>query len=212
MEVVPEGCEMTTPRRAGAETSKTRASLLDSAERLMLDEGYAAVTYRQVASKAGVTPGLVQYYFPAQDDLFIALVRRRTEQTVGAFVQALQTDQPLRALWEFSYDRTAATLIAELMALANHRKAIQAEIAAVGEKVRELTLEALVRSPNDYSRPLGPVSPEVLVFLMTSSPRMIHIEGSVGMSTSHTEAADFLEGYLDEVEPRQVPNESSGPA
>ncbi len=33
-----------TTRRIGTETSKTRSSLLDAAERLMLEEGYAAVT------------------------------------------------------------------------------------------------------------------------------------------------------------------------
>jgi AcrR family transcriptional regulator len=195
---------MTTPRRVGAETSKTRALLLERAERLMLDEGYAAVTYRGLAARAGVTSGLVQYYFPTLDDLFVALVQRRTEETVGTLVGALQTDQPLRALWEFSNNRYAAALIAELTALANHRKAIRAEIAAVGEKVRELTLEALAKSSNDYTRPLGSVSVEVLVFLMTSTPRMIHIEEAVGMTASHAEAADFLEHYLDEVEPRHT--------
>lgn len=193
---------MTTPRRVGAETSKTRAALLDSAEKLMLSEGYAAVTYRGVASRAGVTSGLVQYYFPTLDDLFLALVRRRTDQTLGVLVEALRTDHPLRALWEFSNNWTAGALIAELTALANHRKKIRAEIAAVGEKVRELTLEALSRSSNDYTVPLGRVPAEVLVFLVTSSPRMVIMEQSVGMSTSHAETIDFVERYLDKVEPR----------
>ncbi|CUU55110.1 DNA-binding transcriptional regulator, AcrR family [Parafrankia irregularis] len=194
---------MTTPRRVGTETSKTRAVLLDSAERLMLGEGYAAVTYRGVAARAGVTSGLVQYYFPTLDDLFLALVRRRTEQTLSTLVEALQTGQPLRALWEFSNNRTAGALIAELTALANHRKIIRAEMAAVGEKVRALTLEALARSSNDYTVPLENIPVEVLVFLVTSSPRAIITEQSVGMSTSHAETLEFVERYLDRVEPRQ---------
>ncbi|MBL7491718.1 TetR/AcrR family transcriptional regulator [Frankia sp. AgB1.9] len=192
---------MTRPRRVGTETSAKRADLLDAAERLMLAEGYAAVTYRVVAAQAGMTPSLVQYYFPTLDELFLALVRRRSEQTVGALVRALETDQPLRAIWEFANNRTAAALIAELMALANHRKAIRSEIAAVGEQVRELTLAAMARSGNDYTSPLVPVSPEILVFLLTSSPRMMRMEQAVGMSGSHTEVADFLAGYLDKVEP-----------
>ena len=44
---------MARQRRVGAETSETRAALLDSAERLMLDEGYASVTYRRVAARRG---------------------------------------------------------------------------------------------------------------------------------------------------------------
>ena len=49
-----------TKRRVGAETSKTRDAVLDSVEGLLLDEGYAGVSYRAVASKAvaprGETP------------------------------------------------------------------------------------------------------------------------------------------------------------
>ena len=50
---------MATERRIGSESSETRKRLLDIAERLMLDEGYAAVTSRRVASLAGVNPALV---------------------------------------------------------------------------------------------------------------------------------------------------------
>ncbi|OAA27518.1 transcriptional regulator, tetR family [Frankia sp. EI5c] len=199
---------MTTPRRVGAQKSKTRTILLDRAERLMLDEGYAAVTYRVLAAKAGVTPGLVQYYFPTLDDLFLALVRRRSEQTVGALVKALETRQPLRALWEFANNPTAAALIAELTALANHRKAIRTEIAEVGEKARALILDALEESPGDYTFPTEPISPEVLVFLVTSIPRMILMEQAVGMSTGHAPTLDLLERYLDRVEPRAAPVDS----
>ena len=74
---------LTTPRRIGTETSKTRAALLDAAEKLMLEEGYAAVTSRHVAAKAGLKPQLVHYYFRTMEDLFLALFRRRAEQGRG---------------------------------------------------------------------------------------------------------------------------------
>ena len=44
---------MASTRRIGAESSETRAALLDAAERLMLEHGYAAVTSRRVAGAAG---------------------------------------------------------------------------------------------------------------------------------------------------------------
>ena len=46
-------------RRVGATTSKTRDTLLDSVEQMMLNEGYASVSYRALAAKAEVTPSLV---------------------------------------------------------------------------------------------------------------------------------------------------------
>ena len=69
---------MAAQRRIGTETSKTRDALPDAVERLMLRDGYAAVTYRAVAAEAGVTSGLVQYYFPALDQVFLAAIRRRS--------------------------------------------------------------------------------------------------------------------------------------
>jgi AcrR family transcriptional regulator len=193
---------MGTPRRVGAETSKTRAVLLDCTERLMVDEGYAAVTYRNVAAQAGVTPGLVQYYFPALDDLFVALVRDRAERGLKKLIRQLRTDRPLRALWQYVNHRASAALTAELTALANHRKAIQAEIAQAGDKARELALAALEERAEDYAFLGEQVSPKVLVFLMTSTPRMVVMEEAAGMTNAHAETIEFFERYLDRVEPR----------
>src|SRR6188472_103731 len=110
---------MASPRRVGTETSKTRLQLLDAVELLLVDKGYAAVTYRAVAARAGVTSGLVQYYFPTFDDLLLATIRRRTEQSLAHLLGMLndRPDQPLRVLWEFSNDETSAALTMELSAL-----------------------------------------------------------------------------------------------
>src|SRR5690349_18396757 len=99
---------MASTRRVGTETSKTRLHLLDTTERLMLDEGYAAVTSRRVAKEAGVTPPLVHYYFPSLDDLFLAVFRRRADESFERQLRLLESDQPLRAVWTFTHDRAAA--------------------------------------------------------------------------------------------------------
>src|SRR6188472_2594648 len=121
------GLHMASPRRVGAVTSKTRDLLLDSIERLMSDTGYPGVTYRAVAAKAGVTPGLVQYYFPTLDDLFLAAIRRRSKQNLERLAEALRTnaDQPLRVLWKYSRDESTAALTTEFLALGNHYPSIR---------------------------------------------------------------------------------------
>ena len=43
-----------------------RQAILEGAQRLMVAEGYGAITYRGVATAADVAPGLVQYYFPSR--------------------------------------------------------------------------------------------------------------------------------------------------
>ena len=74
--VRPASAPTGTPRRLGAPDAKNRTVLLDAAEQLMRDEGYAAVTSRRVAEKAGLKPQLVHYYFRTMDDLFLELYRR----------------------------------------------------------------------------------------------------------------------------------------
>jgi AcrR family transcriptional regulator len=82
---------MAAARRIGAPDAKNRGVLLETAEQLMLEEGYVAVTSRRVADKAGLKPQLVHYYFRTMDDLFLAVFRRRAEQGVQVQAQSLIT-------------------------------------------------------------------------------------------------------------------------
>src|SRR5580700_5278602 len=97
-----KGRRSTSARRIGAETSKTRLALLDATERVMLEDGYAAVTSRRVAAEAGLKPQLVHYYFRTMEDLFLALYRRRVDQGFERRAQALLSEQPLWSFWELS--------------------------------------------------------------------------------------------------------------
>src|SRR5580700_3956536 len=119
---------MPSGRRIGAPDAKNRGVLLDAAEQLMLEEGYAAVTSRRVAAQAGLKPQLVHYYFRTMDDLFLAVFRRRAEENVTRAERALATDGSLRALWQLNADPRGARFNIEFVALANHRKAIRTEM------------------------------------------------------------------------------------
>lgn len=194
---------MASPRRVGAETSKTRDLLLDCLERLMAETGYASVSYRAVAAKAKVTSGLVQYYFPTLDDLFVAAIRRRSEQNVERLAEALRTnpDQPLRVLWEYSRDESSSALTTEFLALGNHRKSIKSEIAEATEQVRRLQLDAIEAQLGALEMTLGPLPRDVLLFVLTGIPKLLRLEAGVGISASHADVVAAFEQYLDAVEP-----------
>jgi TetR/AcrR family transcriptional regulator, transcriptional repressor for nem operon len=162
-----------SPRRVGSQTSKTRAALLDAAQQVMLDDGYAAVTYRSLAERAGVTPGLVQYYFPTLDDMFLALLGRRADQTHERLLSELETraDEPLRITWEHSSDETTAALLTEFMALANHRKVVRTAILEVIERTRQAQLKVLKARWNEYRDDSGGLSPKRCCSSCTTSPR-----------------------------------------
>jgi TetR/AcrR family transcriptional repressor of nem operon len=193
---------MASSRRVGSETSKTRQVLLDCVERLLTEQGHTAVTYRAVAAEAGVTSGLVQYYFPTLEDLFVAAIRRGSERHVARLTAALRArpDQPLHVLWEHSRDESTAAITTELLALGNRLKSIRAEIAAATERARRIQLDALQQITERTGLADGDFSPAALAFLVTAIPRMIRLERGVGISSAHAEVVDAFERYLDTIE------------
>lgn len=196
-----------SPRRVGAVTSKTRDTLLDCVEQLMLHEGYASVSYRALAAKAEVTPSLVQYYFPTLDDIFIAAIQRYSERGVAHLVEMLdkRTDDPLRAVWEYSWEEASGALITEFMALGNHRKSIRAEIAKVTETVRKIQLDALVAKFGPNAKPVGDLSLPAVQLLLSGLPKLLNLEKGVGVKSAHAEVIEAFERYVDAVEPRTAP-------
>jgi AcrR family transcriptional regulator len=185
-----------TRRRTGAEESTTRAQLLDATERVMLKDGYAAVTSRRVAIEAGVTAPLVHYYFPTLDDLFLAVLRRRAEQQLVRRARLLAADEPLRALWTFNVDRTSAQLLSEFIALANHRKSIKGEIAAFAERFRALELEAIEHAMAEGRLDLGGLPPAGVLVLLSTSSRGFVNEEILGMRTGHADFQAMVETLL----------------
>lgn len=188
-------------RRLGAETSETRTALLDAAEQLMLDSGYAAVSSRRVAAVAGVRPALVHYYFRTMDDLFLATFRRRAEQALAHQQRALRSAQPLWALWEVSRDPRGTTLTMEYSALANHRPAIRAEITAAAERIRAQQVETLTDVLARHGVSADDCPPVVAAVLMAGISVMLALEqGSLGMSTGHAATIEYVEGFLRQLE------------
>src|SRR6266699_2699451 len=87
-------------RRGKVGDPTTSNALLDAAQELMLADGYAAVTTRRIAAKAGVNSALVYYYFDTMDGLFIALFRRGAERTRQRWKRVLVSPQPLWNFWD----------------------------------------------------------------------------------------------------------------
>jgi AcrR family transcriptional regulator len=192
---------VSSTRRIGTETSTTRAGLVDAAEQLMLAEGYAAVTSRRVAARAGLKPPLVHYYFRTMDDLFLALFRRRAAQGHERLARALASAQPLWALWDLSRDPRGTALTMEFIALANHRKAIRAEIAASADRFRAEQLSGIRRVLDRYGVDSEQWPPVVGTVLMSSISRFLVIEEEMlDMTSGHSETVAFVERLLTRLE------------
>ncbi|OBF18514.1 TetR/AcrR family transcriptional regulator [Mycobacterium sp. ACS4331] len=197
-----------TSRRLGAPDAKNRVVLLNAAEELMRDEGYAAVTSRRVAEKAGLKPQLVHYYFRTMDDLFLELFRRRAEQLKRHQKAALNSSQPLWALWELNTDPAGTAMTMEFIALANHRKVLMAEIAKYAEIFRRETIKTLTAAMARYNVPFEEFTPTVLMVLMTGATQVLVQEEFLGMTLGHQETRAFADKWLTYLEgPRQLPDD-----
>lgn len=192
-------------RRIGAPDAKNRALLLDAAERLMLEQGYAAVTSRRLANRAGLKPQLVHYYFRTMEELFLEVFRRRAEEGLEVQAQALQSHQPLWALWRFGTDPAFTQISMEFMALANHRKDMRAEIAYYAERFREEQRQAVAAALQRYGVETDDVPPVVWTVLMTSLSRFLVLEQAIGMSGGHAETVELVESYLRRLEGEPAP-------
>src|SRR6266498_1273213 len=56
-----------------------RRDILDSAEKLLAESGYAGLTMRAIAVGAGVSSGTLYQYFDGKEDVFVALMAGRLE-------------------------------------------------------------------------------------------------------------------------------------
>lgn len=204
---------MTSARRIGAPDAKNRVLLLDAAERLMLEEGYAAVTSRRLANKAGLKPQLVHYYFRTMEELFLEVFRRRAEEALEVHAQMLKLPQPLWALWRFGTDPAFTRISMEFMALANHRKEMRAEIAYYAERFREEQRQAVATALERYGSRIQDqgqdidIPPVVWTVLMSSLSRFLVLEQAIGMSAGHAETLELVENYLRRLEGEPQPIE-----
>lgn len=172
-----------------------RATLLDAAEALVREEGYAAATARRIAGKVGLKHQVVFYYFGTQDDLLLALVRRTAKQHHEALTTVLASDRPLRGLWHLLRDRDATKFHLELLALANHNEAIRSELATHAVAVRALEAEAIARHLKQKGVDLR-LSPRLVSILTNALARLLVQESTLGIDVGHGEVEALVEESL----------------
>lgn len=189
-------------RRIGAEDSKTRGQLVDAAERLLLEEGYAAVTSRRVGARAGLKPQLVHYYFRTMDDLFVEVFRRRAERDLARFERAIAADGSLQNLWKLNADTRGADFIIEFVALANHRKAIRDEIARYAERFHRVQIQALADALAAAGIDADRLPPVVARLVMTGITQVLALDARIGVTAGHRETVAFVERAIAELEGR----------
>lgn len=201
---------MTGGRRPRAAAEEKRRRILDAAEEIMLKEGYAAVSSRSVAAGAGIRAPLLHYYFATIDDLFVAVLRRRAGRNVERMAEALASPEPLRAWWQLASDPRGTALFVELLAAANHRPALKAEVGSIAREVRRMQLDALEGLLGQYGIDAGEFPPPLVAAAIQGLAFSAVQDQAAGYDTAPEEALAAMDRLVDRLEERRAASAVDG--
>ncbi len=136
------------PRSQAERVDAMRTRLLDATIECLNERGYSAMSTNDVVRRAHVSRGALAHHFPAKADLVRAAAQRLIEQRGAEFRRRFRSIEPQRrtpaealaVLWSFYDDAGAAALI-ELTVAARHNPELRAVLAAVPDRIAELTRE-----------------------------------------------------------------------
>jgi AcrR family transcriptional regulator len=176
-------------------------ALLDAAERLLLGEGYAAVTTRRVAAEAGVNHGLVHYYFGSVENQRVRVLERFTTRLTDR-QRALYANPevPFLEKWRQAMrylvgdDVEYEKIWLELQALAWNNPELRERVTRVNEEWRSVLRDAFAEPHKRYGidMPL-----DALVSLVLTFNVGIMLERAQGISTGHRELLAWIDAWLE---------------
>ncbi|HNC94637.1 MAG TPA: TetR/AcrR family transcriptional regulator [Myxococcota bacterium] len=79
-------------------TEDTRALLLRSALLCFAEHGFEGTSIRKIATRAGLSLGLLYHYFPSKEALLQALFAQSVELIQGCFLEVAEEQDPRRRL------------------------------------------------------------------------------------------------------------------
>jgi AcrR family transcriptional regulator len=137
------------PRQLGGDKA---ARIVEAMRACVATRGIAGATFDLVAREAGVSRGLLHYYFGTKERLLVEVVRResdvRIERLEHSIASADSAESVLAALVhgleEFLGEgRTAAVMVHEMMSVAQRNDEIAAELGELSRRIRHHMAEAL---------------------------------------------------------------------
>jgi TetR/AcrR family transcriptional regulator len=182
-----------------AARSAAEEALLDAAERLLVDVGYAGITTRRLAEEAGVNHGLVHYYFASNENLLVRALERFTERLIERQRELYAADLPFIEKWRtamqylVSDDVTYEKIWLELQALAWNHPELRERLAQVNAEWRAVLTEALEQPRHEYGieMPL-----DALVSLVLTFNIGVIVERLGGTETGHGALLEWIDQWL----------------
>jgi AcrR family transcriptional regulator len=71
-----------------------RKQILDAAQKVFAQKGFAGASIKDLAKAAKISPGLLYWYFKDKTDLFVSLISERIEEAFGMLPENVAFDLP----------------------------------------------------------------------------------------------------------------------
>ncbi len=204
-----EAATSDTPPRPRELPGEKAARIVDAMRASVAARGVAGSTFENVARQAGVSRGLLHYYFGSKERLLVEVVRRecevRNERLEQAIAGACDADEVLSALVRTFEDflgegPTQPAMFYEMITLAQRNDEIAAELAQLGRRTRSHFARALLARAQDGVLHLRDDAETVAAFMFALADgvvvrRLAEPEFDIGPMMKHAaEAARALLG------------------
>jgi AcrR family transcriptional regulator len=182
-----------------AARSAAEEALLDAAERLLVEVGYAGITTRRLAREADLNHGLVHYYFGSIENVLVRTLERFTERLIARQREMYAADVPFIEKWRTAMrylveeDVRYEKVLLELTALSWNKPELRDHIARVNAEWRAVLTEAFAepRERLGIEMPLA-----ALVSLVMTFNEGIIVERLSGVTAGHEELLRWIDRWL----------------
>jgi AcrR family transcriptional regulator len=183
-------------------------ALLDAAEHLLYEVGYAGVTTRAVAEAAGLKHGLVHYYFGSMEELLTQTLERFVDQLAEA-LEALYDDPDLSfaekwrlgaQFWVNEPTSRFPKILMELLAVGWNIPVLRARLTEVHGRFRMVFEKHFGKALHDYGLSEDEFPLKVVVAAVTSFQLGLIVEGLSDVHVGHQELLDWIQRWIDGLE------------
>ena len=192
-------------------------ALLDAAEQLLVEIGYAAITTRKLAERAGVNHGLVHYYFGSMDDLLLRVVERFTDALVARQKEMYAAPTPFIDKWRQAMrflDEDAESgyhkVWLEMQAMGWNNEAVRNRIRAVNTRWTDVVTPAFETGLAELGLDRRRFPTKAVVSLVVTFNQGIMLERLSGVDSGHRDLLRMVDRTLERLWEEQT--HASSPA